>query len=68
MNLLDALPAAAILTVCLANAWRDDRRDLYSLRRNARRRAAATAASGTPASARAAIGTAEAHGSPHLPD
>ena len=41
MNLLDVLPFAAIGAVCLANAWRDDRRDLYSLRRHARRRAAA---------------------------
>lgn len=84
MNVLDALPAAAILTVCLIGAWRDDRRDLYSLRANTRRRAIATAAASThlhgPGTANgspplpgdrsaAAVGTAEVHGSPsHLPE
>ena len=47
MRLLDVLPFAAIAAVCVANAWRDDRRDLYSLRRHARTRAAATAAAST---------------------
>lgn len=84
MNLLDVLPFAAIGAVCLVNAWRDDRRDLYSLRRHARTRAAATAAASThthgPGTANgspplpgdgsaAAVGTAGVHGSPsHLPE
>ena len=62
MNVLDALPAAAILTVCLVNAWRDDRRDLYSLRRHARCRAAAVAAAST-----SLRGPGTANGSPPLP-
>ena len=62
MNLLDVLPFAAIAAVCLANAWRDDRRDLYSLRANTRRRAIATAAASTHLH-----GPGTANGSPPLP-
>ena len=62
MRLLDVLPFAAIAAVCVANAWRDDRRDLYSLRRHARTRAAATSAASTSPHR---PGTA--NGSPPLP-
>jgi hypothetical protein len=62
VRLLDVLPFAAIAAVCVANAWRDDRRDLYSLRRHARTRAAATAAAST-----SLHGPGTANGSPPLP-